>query len=99
MAELILFNDNWQFAKSTLDSKEPSLLEFKQIDLPHDWLIYDTSKLYENSVGWYRRSLEYSGTKRVFLYFEGVYMDCSLVVNGQWIGEWKNGYTAFEYEI
>ena len=69
------------------------------VDLPHDWLIYNTKDLYEDGIGWYRRHLDYSGNKRVFLYFEGVYMDSSLYVNGTWIGDWKNGYTSFEFEI
>lgn len=35
-------------------------------DLPHDWLIYDTKNLYEDSIGWYRKKFVYSasGVKR-----------------------------------
>lgn len=99
MSETILFNDGWQFAKGPLDMGDPNGLEFAAVDLPHDWLIYDSTNLYENGIGWYRKWFDYRGSWRVFLYFEGVYMDSSLFVNGTWIGDWKNGYTSFEYEI
>ncbi|GJM69646.1 hypothetical protein HMSSN036_18620 [Paenibacillus macerans] len=33
------------------------------------------------------------------LAFDGVYMDSTLYVNGQQIGEWKYGYSSFEHEI
>ena len=97
--ETILLNDGWEFAKGPLDLLDPGELKFAPVDLPHDWLIYNTKDLYEDGIGWYRRHLDYSGNKRVFLYFEGVYMDSSLYVNGTWIGDWKNGYTSFEFEI
>ena len=99
MGKTILLNDGWQFAKGPLDLAAPVGLEFRPVDLPHDWLIYDTNNLYENSIGWYRRYLDYNLGQQVFLYFEGVYMDCSLHVNQEWIGDWKYGYSSFEYEI
>lgn len=40
-----------------------------------------------------------SGTPRYFLRFEGVYMDCTIFVNGKKAGEWKYGYTTFEVDI
>lgn len=99
MGKTILLNDGWQFALGPLDQSGPAGLEFSSVDLPHDWLIYDCKNLYADGIGWYRRHVDYSGTGRIFLYFEGVYMDSSLLVNGTWIGDWKNGYTSFEHEI
>lgn len=101
MNRKILFNDGWEFAKSGLDVQSPEGLTFTPVDLPHDWLIYNTLDLYENSIGWYRRKLNY--TKReheqVLLHFDGVYMDSSVYVNGEFVGEWKYGYSAFEHDI
>lgn len=77
-------------------------LVFEPVDLPHDWLIYNTEKLYENSVGWYRKQFIYEETERskqVLLRFDGVYMDSALYVNGKLAGEWKYGYSAFEHNI
>ena len=100
MNRKILFNDGWEFAKSGLDENSPEELVFQPVDLPHDWLIYDTLNLYEDSIGWYRRKLVLSEIpEHVLLYFEGVYMDSSLYVNSKPIGEWKYGYTSFEHEI
>jgi len=51
----MLFNDGWEFAKSGLDVIDHAGLCFEPVDLPHDWLIYNTLALYENSIGWYRK--------------------------------------------
>ena len=51
----ILFNDGWTFAKTGLDREGWQGLAFEPVDLPHDWLIWDTRNLYENGIGWYRR--------------------------------------------
>lgn len=114
MNRRILWNDNWKFAKTSPDvtweerKKWEPLLQ--QVDLPHDWLIYNTLQLYENSIGWYHREFTWEeafGTltgkgeesERVLLRFDGVYMDSSLYVNGKWVGDWKYGYSAFEWDI
>ncbi|MDU7474809.1 MAG: glycoside hydrolase family 2 TIM barrel-domain containing protein [Paenibacillus macerans] len=94
------FNDGWEFAKSGLETASPGELSFKPVDIPHDWLIYNTLDLYENSIGWYRKTFTYTGSdEQVLLAFDGVYMDSTLYVNGQQIGEWKYGYSSFEHEI
>lgn len=76
-------------------------LEFEPIDVPHDWLIYDTQQLYENSIGWYRKTYkhEHGDGEQVLIYFDGVYMDSALYVNGQLAGIWKYGYSAFEHNV
>ncbi|WP_420489930.1 glycoside hydrolase family 2 TIM barrel-domain containing protein [Neobacillus vireti] len=100
MNKKILFNDGWEFTKSGLDVTDSSGLTFEPIDLPHDWLIYNTRNLYENSIGWYRKRFTYSRQGRqVLLCFDGVYMDSSLYVNQRYIGEWKYGYSSFEHDI
>lgn len=88
-----LFNDGWAFAKSGLDAADWRDLNFTSVDLPHDWLIYDTLQLYENSIGWYRKSfqspVEDRRGQRLWLAFDGMYMDSSVYVNGRLAGEWK----------
>ncbi|WP_309121225.1 glycoside hydrolase family 2 TIM barrel-domain containing protein [Paenibacillus sp.] len=98
------FNDGWAFARSGLDVADPAGLRFEPVDLPHDWLIDNPSALYENGIGWYRKRLvrtaEDGGRgRRLLLYFEGVYMDSSVYVNGRLAGEWKYGYSSFEHDI
>ncbi|KAB8130998.1 DUF4982 domain-containing protein [Gracilibacillus oryzae] len=100
MNKKILFNDQWEFAKSPLDIEDSTSLNFSPVDIPHDWLIYDSQNLYENSIGWYRKNFTYDiEEKQVLLYFDGVYMDSTLYVNKQFVGEWKYGYSSFEHDI
>jgi len=96
----ILFNDGWEFAKSSLTETTCENLEFKAVDIPHDWLVHNTLDLYENGIGWYRKQFNFEDdAKQVLLYFEGVYMDSTLYVNGQEVGEWKYGYSSFEHDL
>ncbi len=95
-----LICDNWEFAKTQIDTEYSEKLEWKSVDLPHDWLIYNTKNLYETSTGWYRRKLNYTPDNSIIsLRFEGVYMDCKVYVNSKLAGEWKYGYSTFEFEI
>lgn len=95
-----LFNDGWEFAKSSLETAGCDDLEFERVDIPHDFLIYNTLDLYENSIGWYRKKFNYhKDDKQVLLCFDGVYMDSSLYVNNKFVGEWKYGYSSFEHDI
>ena len=94
------FNQGWSFVKTSLAVDSPAELTFESVELPHDWLIYNTEDLYEDSIGWYKKTFEFNPQDdRVNLQFDGVYMDSSLYVNGQFVGEWKYGYSAFEHEI
>lgn len=95
-----LFNNNWEFSKNPLGTEYDDSLEWNKIDIPHDWLIYDTNNLYETSTGWYRKRFSYKkGSNRASLRFDGVYMDSKVYVNGRLAGEWKYGYSTFEFDI
>jgi len=87
------FNHSWQF-KMECDET------WKQVAIPHDWLITDTKNLYKTGVGYYKKNFDVKQLgQKLFLRFDGIYMDATLHVNGQKAGEWKNGYTAFTQEI
>lgn len=103
-AQNILFNDGWQFCLCDIGTELSALpgRHWYDVELPHDWLINDTSKLYETGEGWYRRSLTCSAEQlsgRVLLNFDGVYMNSTLFVNGKEAGSWTYGYSAFEHDI
>lgn len=103
-AQNILFNDGWQFCLCDIGTELSALpgRHWYDVELPHDWLINDTSKLYETGEGWYRRSLPCSAEQlsgRVLLNFDGVYMNSTLFVNGKEVGSWTYGYSAFEHDI
>src|SRR5574344_1876287 len=75
--------------------------QFNAVQIPHDWLISQAKDLYENSVGFYKKSftLSVAPEKKYFLRFEAVYMNSAVYVNGQLACIWKYGYSTFEFNI
>jgi beta-galactosidase len=110
----LLFNDGWEFTKQAVGSNLQDFIKkdevWQAVDLPHDWMIYDTKYFYESCEGWYKKRFDLSkaslqsrlkdaqntGYK---LRFEGIYMDSTIWVNGIQVGEWKYGYSTFEVDI
>ncbi len=109
-----LFTDHWQFAKFQLEASAEEILSscrkteltahqkagWSAVDLPHDWMIYQTQDLYENSIGCYKKtfSVEHPD-KHYFLTFEGVYMNSRYYLNGEEIFFWPYGYSTFEIAL
>jgi beta-galactosidase len=88
----VLFNGNWQFRLGES--------EWQNVEIPHDWLIYNTARLYEDGVGEYRKTFNVTDLSLVHtIIFDGVYMNSEVFVNGRLAGEWKYGYTAFSFDI
>ena len=52
-------------------------------------------------VGWYRKhfSLGKTANKKVTIYFDGVYMNSNVYINGHLLGNHPYGYTPFSYDI
>lgn len=100
-----LFTTGWSFLKTVLNTTWEQLQaqssNFAPVELPHDWLIYNTKDLYEDSCGWYQKILyrEKAEGERIQLRFDGVYMDSVLYVNGSKVGDWKYGYSTFTMDI
>ena len=94
-----LLNDQWEFLKLPLESTLEQAIEsngWTKVDLPHDWLIWQPGDLYESADAWYRRELWVDvPAENTFLYFDGVYMDCDVLLNGRIITSHAYGYTAF----
>ena len=105
MTKKRLWNENWLFCEKPLGTpgKEVfgnSNMDLQPVDLPHDWLIYDTEDLYRDGEGWYQKSFSYvESGERVSLRFDGVYMNCTVYVNEMRVYDWKYGYSAFECDI
>ena len=91
---LFLPNDFYSKAKS---------LDYKEILLPHDWMISNTKALYRNSVGFYKKQFELTEgqvqNKHNAIRFEGAYMNSAVWINGKLAGTWKYGYATFEFDI
>ncbi|MDE7280103.1 MAG: hypothetical protein K2N26_10320, partial [Oscillospiraceae bacterium] len=96
-----LFNNGWEFKKTDVELSFDKVTEdsWARVDIPHDWLIHQTKDLYETSAGWYRKSFTVNGSAVRIVRFEGVYMDTAIWVNGKLAGEWKYGYSTFEFDI
>ena len=101
-----LFIDGWKFWESeygvSFEQMKDHLGDFKEVAIPHDYMITDTNNLYRDSNGWYIKSFECSQEdigKELFLIFDGIYMDSVVYVNGEQAGEWKYGYSQFILNI
>ena len=101
-----LFDYDWSFS---LDSTS-----WQSVDLPHDWSIegsFDQNAPAGNDgaylptgKGWYRKDFtihnsQFIINKRLRLYFEGVYMNSQVYVNGRLAGGHPYGYSSFFVDI
>ena len=98
-----LLNAGWQFVEN-----DSNFTRATTVSLPHDWSIlhrFDREApagggggYLATGKGWYRRTLTLSRDyvdKKVRLYFEGVYMNSEVYVNGQLAGGHPYGYSSF----
>lgn len=89
--------------------------EWRTVDVPHDWGVeferYRDPEGVETTsgtgflpggVGFYRKTFvvpeELEG-KKISVEFDGVYMDSTVYVNGNLVGEYPSGYMGFCYDI
>lgn len=102
-----LFNDNWLFCKFPLTASLDDIFSasgWRPVDLPHDWMIYDTENLYEEAVSCYKKIItaapeDLGPGRKTGLVFEGVYMDTTVYLNQKHIFTWKNGYSEFFVDL
>ena len=100
-----LFDANWDFSQDGI--------QWRTVNLPHDWSIEGTfdkdtpagndGAYLPTGKGWYRKKLNVEGLKlkdqTLRLYFEGVYMNAEVYVNGQRAGGHPYGYSSFYVDI
>ena len=99
-----LINDGWEFLKlpngsSLADAK--SSAGWAPVDLPHDWLIWQADNLYESADAWYRRNIRVDADLPpvCLIHFDGVYMDCDILLNDELVDTHAYGYTAFTVNL
>ena len=87
--------------------------QWRTLNLPHDWAIEGdflasnpsgaSGGALPGGVGWYRKHFalsQYDSVQsRFFIEFDGVYMNSTVYVNGQKVGNRPYGYSSFEYDI
>ena len=108
-----LFDIGWKFQlDAPQEAAEPGFDDssWRTLDLPHDWSIEavpdrdapagNAGGYYPTGLGWYRKSFQYNITPgKLYLYFEGVYMNSEVYVNGQLAGGHPYGFTSFRVDI
>jgi beta-galactosidase len=107
------FNFNWKFNKGDQPGAEKSDFNdsgWRILDLPHDWSIegpfskeWASSTAYlPGGIGWYRKTFTVPADqkdRKTFLYFDGVYNNSEVWVNGVYLGKRPNGYISFQYDL
>lgn len=103
-----LLGDSAQMAKAEYNDSW-----WRRLDLPHDWAIEGdfyvgnpsgaSGGALPGGVGWYRKhftiNCESTANNLYFIEFDGVYMNSTVYVNGQKVGNRPYGYSSFEYDI
>ena len=111
--KVILFNNNWKFHLGDVAHGEDINYkdkEWGQLNLPHDWSIEGAfsrqwasgTAFLPAGIGWYRKTFTVpaaSKNKKIFIYFDGVYKNSEVWLNGHYLGKRPNGFIAFQYEL
>ena len=109
------FGFDWQFLLEEGETLTPQSAcgaqGWRGVQLPHDWSIdypidennpsCGSGGYFKAGIGWYRKSFDLpeKGDKRMTLLFDGVYMNCTVWLNGEQVGRHVYGYTSFEADI
>jgi beta-galactosidase len=109
------FNDNWKFTLKNATGAEQigfNDANWRSLSLPHDWSIelpFDKESptgtgggALRGGTGWYRKTFTLPAldkSKKVFIEFDGVYMNSEVFINGHSLGKRPNGYIGFRYEL
>ena len=106
------FDNDWRFILA--DTASMSQVDYndsfwRRLDVPHDWAIEGDfyagnpsgagGGALPGGVGWYRKHFSLDKVEKVFIEFDGVYMNSTVYVNGQEVGFRPYGYSSFEYDI
>lgn len=104
----LLFNDSWQFHMGELTNKSDA--NWKNVSLPHDWSIqsdFDSrwasgTGFLPGGIAYYKKSFDiqnYSRNKKYSIYFDGVYKNSEVWINGHFLGKRPNGFIPFQYDL
>ena len=106
------FDADWLFLLG--DSAQMSQVDYndsfwRKLNVPHDWAIEGDFYVGNPSgagggalpggIGWYRKHFTLDKIEKVFIEFDGVYMNSTVYVNGKEVGFLPYGYSSFEYDI
>ncbi len=109
------FNEGWKFNKGDVTNGQSISFNdggWSGVTLPHDWSIFNSFNqssaagggggYLDGGIGWYRKTFsipsDYTG-KKVFIEFDGAYMNSQVWINGTLLGTRPYGYSSFEYDL
>jgi beta-galactosidase len=107
------FNYNWKFRKGDVKGVEAANFDdtnWRKLDLPHDWSVegpYSDSLAsctgyLPGGIAWYRKTFDVPTEKKnrkVYIYFEGIYRNGEVFINGNSLGLRPNGYVSYYYDL
>ena len=107
------FNLNWRFFRGDVTGGQATDLNdsgWRNLDLPHDWSIEgpfssdnaSCTGYLPGGTAWYRKKFTIPGNetgRKVFIYFEGIYNNSEVWINGNYLGRRPNGYISFLYDL
>ncbi|MEO7214682.1 sugar-binding domain-containing protein [Mucilaginibacter sp.] len=108
-----LFNSGWSFHKGDITAGVKAVdaeAGWKAVDLPHDWSIEGSfsdewasaTGYLPGGIGWYKKSFAGNSSwqgKQVYIYFDGVYKNSEVWINGHLLGKRPNGFISFQYDL
>jgi beta-galactosidase len=114
-AGTVTFDLGWKFHLGDVSGAQASAFDdssWTALDVPHDWSI--ALPFTQNSpagggggylnggVGWYRKSFTLPAAaagQKLFVQFDGVYMDSTVYLNGTQVGARPYGFSSFECDL
>jgi beta-galactosidase len=110
----VSFDAAWKFHLGDVSGAQGATFDdsaWTSLDVPHDWSIslafnqssagtYESGYL-DGGVGWYRKTftLPASSGQKIFVQFDGVYMDSTVYLNGTQVCARPYGYASFECDL
>ena len=110
-----LFDYDWKFFLGDASEAKTNDFNdsgWRKLDLPHDWSIEGkvnpknptkgAGGYFPAGIGWYRKNFQVPDSwkaKKTAVYFEGVYMNSEVFINGKSLGVHPYGYTSFSYDL
>ncbi len=109
------FDASWKFHLGDVTGAQATTFDdsaWTSLNVPHDWSI--SLPFTQNSpagagggylnggVGWYRKTFTLpasSSGQKIFVQFDGVYMDSTVYLNGTQVGGRPYGYSSFECDL
>ena len=111
--EATKINSDWSFQKGDYENAKSFDFDdskWRKLDLPHDWSIEaqlspslaSAAGYLPGGIGWYRKTLnipDNMANKKVYIYFEGIYRNGEVFVNGKSLGMRPNGFISYMYDV